>query len=413
MKKPILVLASIFSCSLMAGPIYSTSCPVASEIDVPSGSGGYFMSKDCKTVYLLPPMKGSASVEGKTSGDLKRCKEISQFNNLLTKINKQIKILVGKSENDDEIKKLFDQRNLAIEQYGDLAQTLGASLEFNFSTSIDTQLEKYRDLNPSLDVTFQPVVIKNARIAWNQETSVDPAMKVAMNQVVAIPDMNQLGHGSFNGRLDLSLIGACPLRDPFINTLPSVLKYRDVAGLITPNFQYQYELEATYKYKATYNLSSLASKIRKVSSKGGLFKTSSYASLSESAESEGWFKLEIECDDARVCDSVKADTAIVIKNRLIKEVFDNISLSTIGTSLNAIESEAPGKNGASAGAEALRKCANPYCQAGAVVLDVANSIFGGTSKTDEFIKSNNHSVVEEVVTRLPVSFYGMMGFGKN
>lgn len=413
MKGNILLLASLFSGSVMAGPIYSTSCPVASEITMPSKSGGFYMSNDCKTAYILPPMKGIATVEGKASGDLGRCSEITQFNGILTKINKEIKTLVGKSENDEEIKKLFDQRSLAIEKYGDLANTLGLSVDLNFSTAIDEQLESYRDLNQGLGVNFQPVAIKNAKLAWASGATSDSQMKIAMNQSIVLPEMNQAGAGSFSGRLDLSLFGACPLRDPFTGNAPSRLKYKDVAGLITPNFHYQYELEATYKYKATYNLSTLASKIRQVSSKGGLFKTSSYASLRENAESLGWFKLEVECDDPRVCENVKADMAVTIKNRLIKEVFDNIALSTIGANLEPIESGTPGKNGAEAGAEALRKCPNVYCQAGAVVLDVANSIFGGTSKTDDYIKTSNRVVIEEVQTRMPVTFNGMMGFGKN
>lgn len=395
----------------VAGPIYSTSCEEAKYIVSPKQSTGYFMSNDCKTAYVLPPSRGITNVVGKTAGDLSRCDEISQFSKSLRKVNQEINKVLTANPDDQAVKKLFEQRKYIIDQYSDLSRTLGASLELNFSNGIGENVKAYQNLNPNVEINFVPVSLKEAKLAWNQSSSFEPEMKVAFNQSIPVPDMNSIGAGSFNARLDLSLIGACPLTDPFDHQMPNKLRAKDVAGVITPNVVYQYEMGATYKYHAEYNLASLASKIRESSTKGGLFKTSSSASLIETAESSGWFKFSMECDDARVCSQAKEETSYAIKQRLIKEVFDNIAVGTLG-SLPAVESAKPGQNGASQAAEALRKCPNIYCQASAVVLDVGSAIFGGTNQTDSFIKKNDHVVIEDVTENRPVSITGIMGFGQ-
>lgn len=396
----------------VAGPIYSTSCVEAKYIMSPKYSMGYFMSKDCKTAYVLPPSRGITNVVGKTVGDLSRCNEIKQFSKSLKKINIEINKVISINAEDESIKKLFEQRKYIIDQYSDLSRTLGASIELNFSSGIGENLAAFQNLNPNSEVNFVSVALKDVKLAWNQSTVFEPEMKVAFNQSVPVSDLNSFGVGSFNARLDLSLIGACPLSDPFDHEFPNKLKAKDVSGVITPNLIYSYDMGATYKYHAEYNLSSLASRIREYSSKGGLFKTSSTSSLIETAESSGWFKFAMECDDSRICDKAKEETAYSIKQRLIKEVLDNIAVGTIGHVIPVVDSAKPGANGASIAADGLRKCPNVYCQVSAVVLDVGNAIFGGTNQTDSYVKNNNHVVIEDVTENRPVSFSGVLGFGQ-
>lgn len=401
----------LLSTSIMAGPIYSTSCEEAKFLSIPASSGGYFMSNDCKTVYVLPPARGVTTVVGRTAGDLQRCDEISQFNRALRKVNNQINKALDAGD-DKTVKNLFEQRKNILDQYKDLSNTQGAAIELNFSNGIANNLNAFKELNQNAELTFVPVSVKEAKLDWNKTAQTDPEMKIAFNQSLPISDMNQIGMGSFNARLDLSLIGACPLVDEFDHELPKNIKVKDIAGIVTPNVVYKYEVGATYKYRAEYNLSTLAKKIRDVSTKGGLFKTSSSSTLTETSESNDWFKFTMECDNESICDKAKESTALAIKQRLLKEVFDNIALTTIGTAMNPVDAPTPGNSGASTASNALKKCANVYCQAAAVVLDVGNDIFGGTSKTDSFIKTNNHTVVEEVTENKPVSFIGVMGFGQ-
>ncbi len=118
----------------------------------------------------------------------------------------------------------------------------------------------------------------------------------------------------------------------------------------------------------------------------------------------------MQCDDARICEQAKTETALSIKLRLIKEVFDNIAFGTMGYNPSQGGPTPTGASGAQTAADGLRNCPHAYCQAGAIVLDVAQSIFGGTSATEEYIKTNNHWAGEEVTEKRPVSFTGIMGF---
>lgn len=410
--KSLAVMLFIFSGQLFAGPIYSSNCPVAREIQNPRGSSGYFMSADCKKAYVLPPARGKTTVVGQTAGNLDRCSEVRSLNIQLKKLNAEITKTIGTPQSEARIKELHELRKSTLEQYSDLARTQGAAVELSFSNGIAENLQAYQDLNNNVAVAFVPVALKDMKLAWNQVEKIDPEMRVAFNESISLPSLDDLGPGSFNGRLDLSLYGACPLRDPFTGTFPKQLKVRDLAGLITPNVTYHYEVGATYKYTAKYNMAGLASKIKKVSSSGGLFKTSSMAKLLEHNESSSWFTLEMECDDSRVCEQAKLETALSIKVRLIKEVMDNIAITTIGINMTPAPAPTPGNSGAQTAAQALHKCANIYCQAGAVVLDVAQSVFGGTNTTDSYIKTHDEWAKEQVTQSMPVSFTGTMGFGQ-
>lgn len=403
------LIALLFATKTFAGPVYSTACPGADKIKKPLNSGGYFMDASCKKAYVLPPPVGKMSVAGKTVSDLSRCKEIKQFNKTLKVVNININKAIRNGSDDVAVKDLFDQRRTIINEYSDLSTTLGASVALLFSSGIDESVRLYKKLNSQLGIEFVAVQLKDSQISFNQTNPFDPEISSLIDKKLQVRNLDEVGPGSFSVNANLNLNGACPLVDPFEGTIGTI-NPEDISGIVTPNMIYKYEVGATYKYKASFNLAALAKKIVNVSSKGGFFKTSSTASLTESTNSSSWFKLEMSCDDSRVCDQAKQETALEIKNRLIKQVLDEVAITTIGYSVTPGTAAEPGKNGASSSADALRKCPNPYCQAAAVVLDVASSIFGGTSKTDEFIKRNDFFTEEVVTENRPIQFIGMMGF---
>lgn len=398
--------------AMAAGPQFSTTCEVAKDVRVPGNSQGFFMSQDCKTLFVLPPAQGTQTVTGRTSGNLDRCQEVRTLNKSLGEINKQIQTAIKGKIEDAVLTDLYKRRKQLLSEYGDLSNTLGASVEINFDMAVDSNLQKFRQYNDGLDVNIVPVSLKDLKLKWNQKPDQDPDMRVAFNQDLPVADANNIGSGSFSARLDLSLFGACPLRDPFTKEMPERIRASDLAGLVTPNVSYKYEVGANYTYVARYNRGALAKKIRESSSSGGFFKTSTSSSLIETAESTGWFSLEMKCDDSRVCDQAKTETALQIKQRLMQEVLDGIALARFGVPMAPVESGTPGKNGASTAADGLRKCTHPYCQAGAIILDIASAAFGGSSKTDTYISTNDHMSEERVDVTTPVSFSGIMGFGK-
>lgn len=412
MKHGALFSILISGSAMAAGPQFSTTCEVAKDVRVPGNSQGFFMSPDCKTIFVLPPAQGTQTVTGRTSGNLDRCQEVRTLNKSLGEINKQIQTAIKGKIEDAVLTDLYKKRKQLLSEYGDLSNTLGASVEINFDMAVDSNLQKFRQYNDGLGVNIVPVSLKELKLKWNQKPDQDPDMRVAFNQDLPVADANNIGSGSFSARLDLSLFGACPLRDPFTKEMPERIRASDLAGLVTPNVSYKYEVGANYTYVARYNRGALARKIRESSSSGGFFKTSTSSSLIETAESTGWFSLEMKCDDSLVCDQAKVETALQIKQRLMQEVLDGIALARFGAPMAPVESGTPGKNGASTAADGLRKCTHPYCQAGAIVLDIASATFGGSSKTDTYISTNDHMSEERVDVTTPVSFSGIMGFGK-
>lgn len=393
-----------------APPLISSQCEVAKDIRINESNQGFFMSADCKTVYVLPPTYGFQSISGRTVGNLDRCQDVKALNKSLAEINTQITSAIKSKIDDELINSLFLKRKKILNEYSDLSNTLGASIEFNFNMAIDKNLQRFRDNNSGLGVNIVPVNLRETQLKWDQKQDQDPDMRIAFNQTLSIDKEKDIGSGSFSARLDLSLFGACPLRDPFTRELPDRIRVQDLAGLITPNVIYKYEVGAKYTYVARYNRGALAKKIRDSASNGGFFKTSTTSTIIDSAETSGWFSLDIQCDDLRVCELAKTETASQIKQRLIQEVLDGISLARIGYPMQPIDSKNPGRNGSSVTADHLRKCPHPYCQAGAIVLDIASATFGGESKTDSYISINNHISEEKVEMTTPVQFTGVMGF---
>lgn len=218
---------------------------------------------------------------------------------------------------------------------------------------------------------------------------------------------------SFSGRLDLTLFGACPLRDPFTKEIPKNLKGENLAGIITPNIIFKYEVGVKYSYRAEFNRAALAKRIRELSSSNGFFKTSSFSALLDSSESSSWYKFSSNCEDSRVCDQAKLEKIIDIKKRLVQEVLDNIVLAKIGSRFEQQAAEPPPTTGAHKAADGIRsQCQSSYCQAGALLIDVIAASTGGASKTDLYISNHNHTDVEEVIETTPVTFSGILGFGK-
>lgn len=413
MKKWFLVVSMISSSAFAIGPRISSSCEVAKSIRTPPNSGGYFLTADCKTAYVLPPAQASRKVTGITSGNLGRCSEISSLNKMMAELNRQTTEAIQGKVNEEALTTIRETREKIKSDYADLASALGASVEMIFDMNIEKNVQRFRQYNTAVPVAFMAVPLKEVTLAWNQAKNQDPDMRIAFNEDLPLPKDSNVGAGSYSARLDLSLFGACKLRDPFTREIPEQIDSQALAGLITPTAFYKYEVGATFGYTATYNKGLLAKKIRESSSKGGFFKTATASSLIETAETSGWFSLTMSCNDSRVCAEVKAQTAWDIKQRLMQEVLDDISMARLGVSLPPVESGTPGKNGASAAAEGLRKCAHPYCQAGAIVLDIANSTFGGASKTDSYISANNSKAEETVEITTPVMFSGSVGFSKD
>ena len=415
--KPSLVTSIMISAPLAwAGPALSTSCPVAAQIITPSGAGSYYLSKDCHTVYILPPAKGFAKVVGTAAiKNLEDCDEIDSYQEALSKVDDQINQVLGNPQGkDSELQVLFKKRQEVQSAFGNgqIAKEEALDVNLIFDLNISQSVQRYQDWNPNLHLNFVPIAAKNLQVNWNGSNPTPADLPAAISNYISADSHGQIGTGSFNALTRLPLATMCSLADPFTGQLPTKLNYSQMAGTLAASVSYDYEIQATYTYAATFELAELASQIKSVSSSGGFFSTSTMSELLTNKDSSSWFKLNVTCDDSRVCEQVALDKALQIKTDLMKQVLDQIALLQ-GGSFQAGGAGEPGKDGAAVAADGLRKCPYVYCQVGAVVLDVANSTFGGTNKTDSFIASHHGWQSQNISESIPVAFKGNIGFTGN
>lgn len=411
-KYNLILIVSIFSSFSMAGPVLSSSCPQAQQISTPKGAGGFYMSDDCKTAYILPPEMGKASVVGFTPVvDLESCQQVEDYQTALAKIDGQITDLVGTEQAAIQLPNLFLQRQQLTDAYGiqRLSQSEAIDINLAFKMNIDSSVQRYRDWNPNAGVNFQGVALKQLKLYWTNTNAATPGLAPVLDNAVAVDPSGVIGSGGFNAKIRLPLVSACALADPFTGMMPARLNYSKIAGVLAASVTYEYELQSSFKFNASYELANLAQQIKNVSTQGGFFSTASSSSLIESQNTEGWFKLDVSCDDSRVCDKVKLDQALTIKQDLMNQVLEEIALVKDGV-FQVGGAPEPAEDGASKSAKELRKCVNVYCQAAAVILDVANSTFGGTNKTDTYINSHHGWQSIKVDEKIPVTFPGNIGF---
>lgn len=407
-----LLLSCLVSYKVSAGPILSDSCgDLSLKIHVPPKAGAFYLDKDCKNVYVLPPSKGSVDVVSlMSSANLNRCGEIQIFQSGLRKM---AKAMSDASLQEDQMALLALKRHEMIETtMNKMGMISGAKLQMIFSMGLMDSVKRYAELNSHLNLSFHPITLSKANVYFNKAVAKDNELPMVLaNGIPLATEGSGNGGESFSGWVDLSLFGACPLKDPFSESLPRNLKARDLAAVIVPNIHYEFNLEGSYSYRVKYKKSGMAQKLKEQSSQGGFFSTRAFNSILEDQRTQSWFELDMKCDEPRVCDRLKMETALQIKQRLMVEILDQVTLTKIGIPLPDGFMKPRTQTGSETAAQGLDSvCKHPYCKVGSLLLNVASSTFGGTTSLDEFINKNDNWVEESVHQTLPVIFSGVQGF---
>lgn len=171
----------------------------------------------------------------------------------------------------------------------------------------------------------------------------------------------------------------------------------------------EYPVFVGTQYSVSVDFNELYSRIRKETSKGGFFSTSRAVSVTDMRRSDEVITIEFSTTD--------------IDEDLRDYVIRSVKESTIQRALNLINAEYVAANdltatlarrettGAQASAKALREnCANPWCQAGAAIIDVAHAVFGSEKERSDFLKTKNISVSEQFSSVRPITQYTSIRF---
>jgi hypothetical protein len=206
-----------------------------------------------------------------------------------------------------------------------------------------------------------------------------------------------------------NLLGACPYFEG-INERTE-LDLNELSNHISANLVYTYEIAARRGYTSSYNLSSLLGKIEEKSKRGGFFSTSHAHSIIEDNNSSDWFKIDFmgNSSEFNYSPSEQADIKKEVKAELLDKVVKQVAILNAGS---AVAPTLPqfASTGVAYGSVELRKCWHYYCQAGSVILGVADSIFGNNDATAKFHRNNSAWAHESINGIKFIDFSGSLTF---
>jgi hypothetical protein len=204
---------------------------------------------------------------------------------------------------------------------------------------------------------------------------------------------------SIGAQINVSLMGACPF---YPNGIAGgiVGDISDLTAEIAMNAHYTFELQVRRGYTARYNMFNWASRVERVTKKGGFFSSKTLREVVESSSSSDWFDITFNASSGAFNYSPEE------QERITKEVKGQLQergLLLIARQMSILPGSAatpPSLQPTGAGAAAaylMHGCGFwSWCRVGSFVLGTLNSIFGSSTAVADFKKSNNVWVTESV-----------------
>ncbi len=300
----------------------------------------------------------------------------------------------------------------------------GASGQIIWTVGWDQLLEEYKKLNPNILVNWTRLPIKEAELVSTvkfpgsvQEVGSISALKSALipgakptgysglgkgekvveaqSQPSSSTEANSIFGNSIAGQIVLSLVGACPYFQDMNNK--TSLNFNELTNHMTANLIYSYEVAALRGYSAQYNLSNLLRRIEENTKSGGFFSTQVAHNLTENKDVKDWFTINFTNNSKEFEYTAEEQKEITqtVKQELMDRAMQQFSGLNAGPSV-ALPLPQAEQNGAAMASVGLRKCMFWYCQAGSIILGIANSIWGKSEAVTNFHRNNNVWVTEKV-----------------
>ncbi len=251
-------------------PFVAPNCSIA--IVQPDNASGYYMSEDCKQVYVLPPAEGTVNiVAAEPSSNMDQCtdydyaiKEKARINVMLSSLRDR---LVSKGLNPAQIEEIKNQiqflKEERITMFDDLKDVPTTTIQVVYRRpNVNSWIGNYLQFNPNLGaekgIRFFPAPIAESYVSFTAKQSdgdshpVSPVLSAnikglhAVNSKTGEFEMDVVKmNGSMSGQIVLGLAGACQYRNKPVS--------ESVAAYLVSNITYTVPVMSWAGYVATLN----------------------------------------------------------------------------------------------------------------------------------------------------------------
>lgn len=284
----------------------------------------------------------------------------------------------------------------ALKAVESLRKEQGAVLSATLVTPLAAELKRLRDANigSSLDIV-QMRFEGGSLYAAGLNRKLAPEMQG--QPLLEIPGQELASGGTLfinaaGAKLTLDKVAACQAfayKRPTSVNLGALTDQVSAAVVAKAYLRYKAALRAKIEVKMNY--AKFYELLVKTESKNGFFKTSTVRSVSETLRASNDLVVKVSDEGAMTAEAKDALQA-AIRDRVIQRALDFLNPKYVGVDPNA--TPAVPVAGAPQLANELRKCPNQWCQVGAVVVDLANSVFGGSTSIQNFVQSLNVTSTE-------------------
>ncbi|MEZ4870815.1 MAG: hypothetical protein R2827_00950 [Bdellovibrionales bacterium] len=279
-----------------------------------------------------------------------------------------------------------------------------AQANFTLKTNVAAHLQKQIDANPQYAAQIQALPVSEGTLTFITKLSGDrTSFPVVRDAQIPGLTRNQSGQQTLtsdefrasnefvsnymmgralSGRLIVNTLGICAsLENGSFNM-------NKLGSAITANFTYKYDVAVERKFEVYKSTKYLHEILHRQKKRGGLFSTRTLHSLTEKQEGEKYLQIKSESIDSGLQYS---DAEIEkLSSELRKEMMDEfvqqygVGFFTKGGQVALIAGD---QTAAQVAAGELKNCKHKYCQYGAIALNVAQSLFGGSTQTSSFRKT--------------------------
>ena len=286
------------------------------------------------------------------------------------------------------------------------ARISGATGVVEITVDFDSHLAKWKRRNPGKNVVPLSIQMKISGGTSFSDKQDIPAL--LQGEVVGLRDASGaiLFGSAIAAEVVLNLPAACTAmrhgRDR--SALREALEQGSMglSGLV----EYPVFVGTTYTVRVDHK--ALFQRIREETSRGGFFRTSRVAKVTEIDKSDEIIEVVFSTTDIE--EESQREIIQAVKGAVIQRALDLINAeylpdSDLTLTLDKRDPAAPKT------AEFIRKnCANKWCQAGAALIDIGHAVFGRESELKSFLRKKNIQVVERYDSSRPIVRYTTISF---